>query len=253
MALETQTFFDIAQKNDLISESNLEQLRNGIKTDTLSEIDFDALVSKKVLTSWQAKRLLSGKGNFKVGRYRLLDFIGKDEFGEVYLVKGDSKSYLRLVSKELCDDDKRREQYLARVNAFQKLDLSRLPKITDVAKIGERFIVVSELANGVSIAKRCKGKAQSEKLVKQLAAKITQMMVALEASNLKHGSINEHSVIIKEDQKVVVHLPDDVSFGFANQTNSSKHENVGCSVIGRFSVRNACRRFRKTSCRRSAI
>ena len=224
MALETQTFFDIAQKNDLISESNLEQLRNGIKTDTLSEIDFDALVSKKVLTSWQAKRLLSGKGNFKVGRYRLLDFIGKDEFGEVYLVKGDSKSYLRLVSKELCDDDKRREQYLARVNAFQKLDLSRLPKITDVAKIGERFIVVSELANGISIAKRCKGKAQSEKLVKQLAAKITQMMIALEASNLKHGSINEHSVIIKEDQKVVVHLPDDVSFSFANQTNSSKQK-----------------------------
>lgn len=224
MALETQTFFDIAQKNDLISESNLEKLRTSIKTDTLSEVDFDALVSKNVLTSWQAKRLLSGKGNFKVGRYRLLDFIGKDEFGEVYLVKGDTKSYLRLVSKELCADDKRREQYLARVNAFQKLGLSRLPKITDVAKIGERFIVVSELANGVSIAKRCKGKPQSEKLVKQLAAKITQLMVALEASNLKHGSINEHSVIIKEDQKVVVHLPYNVSFGFANQTNSSNSE-----------------------------
>ncbi len=222
MALETKTFFDIAQKNDLISESNLEKLRTGIKKDTLSEIDFDALVSKKMLTPWQAKRLLSGKGNFKVGRYRLLDFIGKDEFGEVYLVKGDSKSYLRLVSKELCADDKRREQYLARVNAFKKLDLSRFPKITDVAKIGERLIVVSDIANGVSVAKRCNGKSQSEKLVKQVAAKITQLVVALEALNLKHGSINEHSVIINEGQKVVVHLPGDLSFKFANQKSSSK-------------------------------
>lgn len=239
MALETKTFFDIAQKNDLISESKLEKLRTGIKKETLSDVDFDALVSKKVLTPWQAKRFLSGKENFKVGRYRLLDFIGKDEFGEVYLVKGDSKSYLRLVAKELCADPKRREHYLARVNAFKKLDLSRFPKITDVSKIGERLIVVSDVVNGLSVAKRCNGKSQSEKLVKQVTAKIAQAVVAMESAKLKHGSINEHSVLINGAQKVVIHLPRDLSFDFRNKQNVSGDEisdvrsltNLACGML----------------------
>ena len=221
MALETKTFFEIAQKNDLISEAKLEKLRTGIKKATLSEVDFDALVSKKVLTQWQAKRFLSGKENFKVGRYRLLDFLGKDEFGEVYLVKGDSKSYLRLVSKELCADPNRREEYLDRVNAFKKLDLSRFPKITDVSEIGDRLIVVSDVVNGASVAKRCNGKSQSEKLVKQVTAKIAQAIIAMESEKLRHGSITEHTVIINESQKVVVHLPKDLSFDFRNQKHVS--------------------------------
>ena len=86
MALESKIFFEIVKKHGLVSEKRFLALQKAVKKDKLSQTDLDTLVSRNYLTRWQVTRLVGGKYNFSVGEYTLLDFVGKDSFGEVYLV-----------------------------------------------------------------------------------------------------------------------------------------------------------------------
>lgn len=225
MALDSKKFFEVVEKNGLVSAKQLATLKNAVKRDSLSPADFDAIVGKKILTKWQAQRLLSGKHNFRVGNYRLIDMIGKDDLGEVYLVtapEGQTPSRLRLVAKEITDDSSRLASYLDRVAKFQAIQHAKMPRILEVSEVSGRRIVVTECPLGKSLAERMAGKPQTESVVEKLMKKICSTVSEFEIANLKHGSINGHSITLSDKQKIGLDLPADIGFCDApkNKSNS---------------------------------
>lgn len=223
MAIESTTFFSVIEKHGLVSEKQLAALKTAVKKDSVSQGDLESMVAKKYFSKWQAQRLLSGKHNFSVGDFRLLDFLGKDEFGEVYLVRPKTSKQtlrLKLLSKEFCSDQSRLGPYLERVKSFQAVQNPRIPKVVQVAAAGGRSIVVTELPPGKPLVERLSGKAQAESLVKQIVGKIAGTISELEMADLNHGTVNGHSIHITDQQKLALDLPGDIGLCLSPKNKS---------------------------------
>ncbi|MEC9093878.1 MAG: hypothetical protein VX438_14305 [Planctomycetota bacterium] len=213
--LELKTFFDVLEKNDLVTGERLLDLKKALKKETLLASDLEKLVSGNDLTQWQAQRLLNGKHNFLVGDYRLVDFLGKDEFGEVYLVDSQgktSRNRLRLLSKEISADEKRLSIYLGRVKAFQAFNEPRMPKVIEIKEVGSRKIIVTECPTGQPLVEKLAGKRQNAKLVEKLVEKLARTVAGLESQGLTHGMINGHCIQLTDNQRVVLDLPGEIGF-----------------------------------------
>ena len=238
MALESKTFFDVVEKHGLVSQKQLSNLKEAVKKDSLSDSDLETLVARKYLTQWQAQRLLAGKHNFKVGNYRLLDYLGKDSSGEVYLVEplqGEGKYRLRLLSRELCDQPSKLEQYRGRVQSFQNFANQKITPIVELSDVGGRTIVVTECPQGQSLVKRLAGKPQNAKLVEKLVEKVGRLLGDLESAGTRHGSINGHSIALTDKQKISLDLPSDIGFLDAPKNKSESDIAslgwVGCGLL----------------------
>lgn len=234
MAVDAKTFFEVLEKQGLVSSKQLENLKKAVKKESLSESDLETVVQRQYLTSWQAKRILSGKNNFTIGKYILIDFLGKDKFGEVYLVRetnGGSPKRLRLVARDTCQDADAKKQYLMRVESIRSIQDAPWPQICEVTEIANRTVVVSDMPVGKHLGQLA-GKPQPEKAVRSLLRKLIGGITTLDMADLQHGSITPETVYLV-DKQIRLDLPSDV----ATPVNSDKRTDasaiawVGCGLL----------------------
>ena len=79
MASTVQSFLDLLEKSKLLGPEQLAQAKS-----IAAEIEPEdpralakALAAKELLTRWQAAQLLAGRSSFFVGKYKLLDLLGR--------------------------------------------------------------------------------------------------------------------------------------------------------------------------------
>lgn len=214
MALDAKIFFEVIKKHDLVTDKQFQALQTAVQKESVSESDLEVLVAKKYLTRWQAARLKSGKHNFSVGEFRLLDFLGKDRYGEVYVVrpKGSrTQRRLRLVAKEVSEDAAKLESFLQRAKAFFQIKTEGLVRVLQVAQVGSRYIVVSQLPAGIPLAKHCEQPLEVDQ-VRSLVDAVASVTALLREAGVQHGTLDEHAIFWNEPAKWLVDLPSDIGF-----------------------------------------
>jgi len=115
------------------------------------------LVSRSLLTKWQAGQLLNGFYQFNLGKYRLLDQIGVGRIGREFLaehVQLGKRVAIKLVSRNLTTDAARLQQFLAESRRAVSLDHPHLVHSSDVDHEGQRYYVVTEFVDGEDLQKR---------------------------------------------------------------------------------------------------
>ncbi len=92
LKLTVESFLQVVRQSGLIDKDQLQKLlqqyeARGIDV-TKSQSIADALVGDEVVTRWQAEKLLAGKHKgFSLGKYKLLDLLGKGGMSSVYLAE----------------------------------------------------------------------------------------------------------------------------------------------------------------------
>ncbi|MBC7820087.1 MAG: protein kinase [Planctomycetaceae bacterium] len=92
LKLTVESFLQVVRQSGLIDKDQLQKLlqqyeARGVDV-TKSQSIADALIGDEVVTRWQAEKLLAGKHKgFSLGKYKLLDLLGKGGMSSVYLAE----------------------------------------------------------------------------------------------------------------------------------------------------------------------
>ncbi len=92
LKLTVESFLQVVRQSGLIDKDQFQKLLQQYKARgidvTKSQSIADALVGDEVVTRWQAEKLLAGKHKgFSLGKYKLLDLLGKGGMSSVYLAE----------------------------------------------------------------------------------------------------------------------------------------------------------------------
>ncbi|GDY06524.1 hypothetical protein LBMAG52_00100 [Planctomycetia bacterium] len=92
LKLTVESFLQVVRQSGLIDSDQLQKLlqeyeARGVDVKQAQSIA-DALIGGEVITRWQAEKLLAGKHKgFSLGKYKLLDLLGKGGMSSVYLAE----------------------------------------------------------------------------------------------------------------------------------------------------------------------
>ena len=88
MAIDTsEEFFAVLEKSKLLDPTKLAEARAAGGEHAAATTVARALAKAKLLTRWQAGQLLAGRSTFFLGKYKLIDLLGRGAMGGVFLAE----------------------------------------------------------------------------------------------------------------------------------------------------------------------
>jgi serine/threonine protein kinase len=147
----TQALLELLAKSELLSP---EQLTECQETALLAE-DVRAfvriLIEKGLITRWQAAQLLAGRSSFFLGKYKLIELLGRGGMGGVFVAEHTTMNRrvaLKIISKELGRDPASLERFLIEARAGAALDHPNIVHSYSVDNEGDRYYMVMEFVEG---------------------------------------------------------------------------------------------------------
>lgn len=109
------------------------------------------LVEKQYITLWQARQLLAGRDTFYLGRYRLIDRIGKGGMGVVFKAQHDVMDRtvaLKVMARHLLKKPRAVERFNREVKTAAALHHPNIITAFDADRVGNTHFLVMEYVDG---------------------------------------------------------------------------------------------------------
>ncbi|MBN1911571.1 MAG: serine/threonine protein kinase [Pirellulales bacterium] len=156
--LRVDTFLELVRSSKLIEEEQLERALADLKAQSAGEPITSAnrvaihLVDAKLLTQWQADKLLEGKyTGFNLGKYRLLDHLGSGGMSNVYLAEHtlmQRQVAIKVLPKKRVQDTSYLARFHREAQAAAALDDRNIVQAYDVDNIDNIHFLVMEYVKG---------------------------------------------------------------------------------------------------------
>lgn len=152
MAIQSpEELLSIIEKSDLLNAEQLAAARQSIQGLDDATVAARKLARDGYLTRWQAAQLLAGRSSFLLGKYKLIDLLGRGGMGRVFLgrhVTMQRPAALKIVSREVGNNPAALERFLAEARAIAALDHPAIVQAYSVDCEGERYYIVMEYVDG---------------------------------------------------------------------------------------------------------
>ncbi len=151
MVSTVESCLDLLQKSDLLTPEQLAQARQSADECGDPKALLRSLVQQDLLTRWQAEKLLAGASTFKLGKYKLLDLLGRGGGGSVFVAQHTTMNRrvaLKTIPKQLDRDSPLLERFLVEARAIAALDHPNIVHAYNLDNEGERYYMVLELVEG---------------------------------------------------------------------------------------------------------
>ncbi len=112
------------------------------------------LVRNGTLTRWQAGQLLAGRSKCTVGKYKLLELLGRGGMGSVYLgehVMMNRRVALKIIPRHIGKDPAGLERFLAEARTIASLDHPNVVQAYSVDNEGDQYYLVMEYVEGLDL------------------------------------------------------------------------------------------------------
>lgn len=161
--LTAESFFNLVQQSGLVESRKLQPLMEQLQQSGVDMSDAAAvaewLVAKGTLTQWQTNKLLQGKHKgFTLGKYRLMELLGKGGMSSVYLAEHQlmrRRCAIKVLPIKRVNDSSYLERFHREARAVASLDHPNIVRAYDIdhEMDGDREIhfLVMEHVNGQSI------------------------------------------------------------------------------------------------------
>lgn len=153
----TETFLKNLESSHLLTKEQVAKLRDRTQGEgeprTPQELA-KRLVERKQLTRWQAQQLLAGRTRLFLGKYKLLECLGKGGMGTVFRAEqppmGRSVA-LKVMSKELLKNSAAVNRFMREIRSAGALNHPHIVSAYDAAQEGDTHFLVMECAEGRSL------------------------------------------------------------------------------------------------------
>ncbi len=149
-----EEFLALLEKSKLLEPEQLEQARQLAADNDDPTEAARAMVRQGLLTRWQAGQLLAGRTAFYLGKYKLIDLLGRGGMGGVFLaehVMMNRKVALKTLSKQVSQDPAALERFLTEARAIAALDHPNIVQAYSVDNEGDRYYLVMEYVDGENL------------------------------------------------------------------------------------------------------
>jgi serine/threonine protein kinase len=112
------------------------------------------LVRQEILTRWQAGQLLAGRSKCTVGKYKLLDLLGRGGMGSVYLgehVMMNRRVAIKIIPRHIGKNPAGLERFLAEARTIAALDHPNIVQAYSVDNEGDQYYLVMEYVEGLDL------------------------------------------------------------------------------------------------------
>ena len=161
------------------------------------------LVQDELLTSWQAKFLLSGRSRLNVGNYVLQKRTSRDELGdkfEAIHAQLNRKVMIQVFPSSVSKNESLLEKLLAKLRAITELDHPNLVHVYDVDQEGERYFLVTEYVEGESL-NLVSPKDLTDSEVALIVQGIGSGLAYSHENEILHGNVSPEHIIVKPNGK----------------------------------------------------
>ncbi len=152
--ISTQRFLDLLDQSHLLPPEQVTKLRKRVE-EANRAVDpirlARRLVDREMLTGWQARQLLAGRNAFYLGRYKLLDRLGKGGMGVVFRAEHtvmDRIVALKVMSPELLRRESAVTRFNREVKAAAALNHANIIVAFDADCVGNTHFLVMECVEG---------------------------------------------------------------------------------------------------------
>lgn len=196
-----EEFLALLAKSRLFSAKQVESLQErceGLDPKAIAK----QLVQKERLTAWQAVQLLGGMHALRLGKYTLVDHLGRSELGQVFLARhGQQKKSVALqslASRHLTDKG-RVDQFLEEARQAAELDHANVLRVRDVDHEGARYFIALDHVEGTTL--QAKLDAEGPLPIKTATEYVRQAAQGLAHAHEKgvlHRQLNPTNLLITE-------------------------------------------------------
>lgn len=149
----TAAFFENLARCRLIPGERLEQIRRDqaqLRPDQIVA----QLVEESLLSNWQAKNLLAGQTAFFLGKYELLDELGRGGMGAVFKARQAPIGRLvalKIMAEKLVDNDAAVARFQREIRAAAALNHPHVVSAFDAESVASTHFLVMEYVEGESL------------------------------------------------------------------------------------------------------
>jgi len=144
-------FLEVLQRSRLLSPKVYEEAATWAAQLNDPKSVARRLVRGGHLTAWQGGQLVAGRHYLNLGKYQLLDQIGSDNTGHVFLGKHtqmDRRVALKTLSRRFSRDAASVERFLSDTSQVASLDHRNIIHVYDVNQEDDRYYLVMEYIDG---------------------------------------------------------------------------------------------------------
>lgn len=149
--MTTAQFLEALKKSNLLSSTQYSEVKDFVGSDAKPEGVARQLIRLKMLTQWQAKRLLAGQSTFYVGNYKLLKRLGAGDAAAVFKAEqtGTRRNVaLKVLPKELLSNAEAVERFRREVRATASLKHPHIVAAYDAGQLGDIHFLIMEYVGG---------------------------------------------------------------------------------------------------------
>lgn len=149
-----EEFFAVLEKSKLLMPVQLAQARSAAAPDDTPRTIAKRLAREELITRWQAGQLLAGRSSFYLGKYRLIELLGRGGMGSVFLaqhVTMNRRAALKIIARQVSQDPVSLNRFLSDARAIAALDHPNILQAYSVDSEGQRYYLVMEYVEGVDL------------------------------------------------------------------------------------------------------
>lgn len=152
MAVTTaDSLLGLIEKSKLLEAEQLEKVRESAKAAGDARDLAKQLIKQDLLTRWQAGQLLAGRTAFFLGKYKLVDLIGRGGMGSVFLARHtmmNRDAALKIIAKHLGSDPANLDRFFTEARAVAALNHPNIVHAYSIDNEGDRYYMVMEYVEG---------------------------------------------------------------------------------------------------------
>ncbi|MHB8902350.1 MAG: serine/threonine-protein kinase [Thermoguttaceae bacterium] len=203
-----ESFLALLEKSQLLAANDLEKVRSVAGKYGDAKSLALAVVAAKGLTRWQAAQLLAGRTSFMLGKYRLLELLGRGGMGSVFAAEHKAfgrRVALKIISKQTGRDPEQLGRFLEEARRIAALDHPNIVRAFDVDHEGERYFLVMEYVEGRNLQQivESDGPLSVDRAVRYVRQAALGLAHAHQR-NMIHCDIKPGNLIVGQDDVVKV-------------------------------------------------